>query len=88
MIKFEDFEPKIVKSGGMLSSNVYESMEDVMVKVNALITRRGVELVNIETVVLPNIHADGEEGTRDPDLPVFGGMGEWNQFIRVWYREG
>lgn len=42
-----------------------------------------VRLINVETVVLPNIWS--EEGTQDPELQIAGGYGSWNQFVRVWY---
>ena len=87
LVKFQDFEPKVLKSGGLLSSPVYESMQDVMLTVNELLADRGVELINIETVVLPNIHSQEEEGTQDTSLTTLGVGTEWNQFIRVWYRE-
>lgn len=89
MIKFRDFEPRQTSAGGFFTAATYESMQDVMVDVNKLISRDGVQLVNIETVVLPNIHRSGEEGTEDASIRTSGEMmSTWHQFIRVWYQEG
>ena len=52
-----------------------------------IIDRSVVDVVNVETVVLPNIWSQYEEGTTDPALHTSGDMAsQWNQFIRVWYR--
>ena len=82
MIGFEDFAPKLVKSG--LFSREFESFEAALAGANAWIDQNGVDVVNIETVVLPQIWR--EDGTTDVDLRVGGGTScTWHQFIRVWY---
>ena len=49
--------------------------------------RRVVEVVNVETIVLPNIHSPHEDGTADPSLHVSGDHGSrWYQVFRVWYK--
>jgi hypothetical protein len=46
-----------------------------------------IEVVNIETVVLPNIHDELEEGSMDTNLDTMSNStSSWNQFVRVWYR--
>jgi hypothetical protein len=57
--------------------------EAALAAANAWIQAESVKVVNIETVVLPNIHIQGEQGTGDPELFTFAGAA-WNQFIRVW----
>jgi hypothetical protein len=46
-------------------------------------------VLNVETVVLPNIWSRFEEGSRDPALGISGDSpSHWHQFIRVWFEEG
>ncbi len=45
-----------------------------------------VELVGVETVVLPNIDVVGESGSSDTALPTYQ-QSTWHQVVRVWYRE-
>lgn len=64
-----------------------ESTRDALNRANEWAKTSGVEVINIETVVLPNIHRRGEEGTEDPQLRTsVENSNEWYQFIRVWYR--
>jgi len=84
MIKFEDFAPRMTKSG--LFSREFESFEAALDGANTWIENYGIDVVNIETVVLPQIWGNGEEGTTDVDLRVDGEWTTtWHQFIRVWY---
>lgn len=82
MIRFEDFAPKLVKSG--FFSREFESFEAALAGANGWIADNGIDVVNIETVVLPQIWR--EDGTTDVDLRVGGETScTWHQFIRVWY---
>lgn len=49
----------------------------------------GVRLVQVETVVLPNLWQEGEEGSQDTSIRTstgqHGGRAYWHQFVRVWY---
>ena len=88
MIKFLDFEPRQLAAPGFLKEARYESLTDVMVDVNKMAADERIEIINIETVVLPNMHDHGEEGTTDPSIRTSGDfMSTWHQFIRVWYRD-
>ncbi|MCK4998506.1 MAG: hypothetical protein KAS23_03190 [Anaerohalosphaera sp.] len=83
MITFEDFAPQITKKG--MFSTKYQSFEAAVAAANEWIEGNGIEIVNIETVVLPRIHQ--EDGTTDPSLTSMGDMLDtWHQFVRVWYR--
>ena len=88
MIHFKDFTPEIVKKGGLFKKTEFESLEQTIERLNNW--KKGnsrIEIMNIETVVLPNIHNSREEGSEDPDLLTSGEMGtQWHQFIRVWYQ--
>ena len=58
-----------------------------MAGANEWIAENGVDVVNIETVVLPEIWEKDEEGTTDVDIRTSGECSSyWHQFIRVWYK--
>jgi hypothetical protein len=83
MIGFQDFAPRIIKNG--FFGREFESFEAALAGASEWIDSTGVNVVNIETVVLPQIWA--EEGTTDVDLRVNGEWTTtWHQFIRVWYK--
>ena len=85
MIDFYDFVPKIMERGGFLRADCFEELSDVMKDVNFWIDANNIDVVNIETVVLPNMHR--ESGSEDADIRVNDDFtSSWHQFIRVWYR--
>jgi hypothetical protein len=85
MIGFEDFAPRMTKRG--FFSREFESFEAALAGANEWIDSSGVDVVNIETVVLPQIWEKGEEGTTDVDLTIPGEWrATWHQFIRVWFK--
>ena len=88
MIKHIDFTPKVTKKGGLFKSTEIETFTDIVSSMNDWTSSSGKEIINIETVLLPNIHDSDEEGSEDTML----GTGRessshWYQLIRVWYRE-
>ena len=87
MIDYHDFVPKVIKPGGFLSNATYETLDDALRAANEWISKDKVDIVNIETVVLPNMHTSNAEGSNDVGLDVGGESDStWHQFIRVWYR--
>lgn len=85
MIQFIDFVPDIKKN--FLIANDVESLESTMQRMNEWIRRNeSYEIINIETVVLPNMHGRNEEGSEDPELYFAEYKPVWYQFFRVWYR--
>lgn len=87
MINFKDFNPEIKEKGGFFKMPAFEQLSDSLSKANQWIAEEQVEVVNIETVVLPNIYDAGEEGTSDVQLRTSGDSSAyWHQFIRVWYK--
>ena len=85
MIEFYDFVPKVMDKGGFLKAAKLEELRDVMEDVNFWVKANNIDVINIETVVLPNIHQ--EEGSQDTNLHTSGEMrSNWYQFVRVWYR--
>lgn len=86
MIRYFDFVPPQFSPAGFLRSAQYGTLEQALDMANQWIQQAGVKVINIETVVLPNIHRQGEEGSSDPALRTSGEVASyWHQFIRVWY---
>lgn len=88
MIKNIDFTPQITKKGGLFRSTKMEGFNDIIQQMNDWIEKNNPNIVNIETVVLPNIHDPEEEGSEDTMLGADGQNASlWFQFIRLWYKE-
>lgn len=86
MFRHEDFVPKMTKPGALFSPAEHESFDVALAEANRWIQEKGVRVVNIETVVLPNIWSRYENGSNDTSLGTSGESPSfWHQFIRVWY---
>jgi len=86
-IQNKDFAPKITRKGSFFRSTEMENFQDVKDQMNKWIAENDPEIINVETVVLPNIHDPEEEGSEDTMLGADGqNVSAWYQFIRVWYR--
>lgn len=81
MIKYKDFEP-IERKEGFFSSIKYESFRDLVERVNAWINENKLEVVSIETLIIPH----GMFGGKGPGR--IGGEYSTSVFqvVRVWYR--
>lgn len=87
MIRYKDFTPRQTAKGGIFKAPTYEELSQTLATANAWIAEKQIKVINIETVVLPNMHNMGEEGSEDVQLHTSGEMGTyWYQFIRVWYQ--
>lgn len=78
MIAFKDFIPKRVEGTGDL-----EDIENVLERVNNYIFDNGVRVINLETVVLPNVEHTGDSELQTPE----GEDSTWVQFLRLWFEE-
>ena len=88
MIKCKDFVPEIIKKGGFFTVAKAQEFQACLDQANEWISNYQIEVINIETVVLPNIHDELEEGSMDTNLDTLGDTSSsWNQFIRIWFRE-
>ena len=95
MIKCQYFAPRITKRGPFGRPAKYESFSDVISVVNQWIENSTIQVMNIETFVLPN----SSESTSDSvyGVPVSNGVYpvliskgmtiHCFQCVRVWYRE-
>lgn len=88
MLRYKDFVPKMTKPAAFLSPAEHESFEAALEAANRWVKESGIRVVNVETVVLPNIWSRYEEGSGDTALGTSGESPSfWHQFIRVWYDE-
>ena len=88
MVLFKDFVPERIKKSGFLSGAKYQALEDKVVEANKWASDNGFKIVNVETVVLPNIWDEDEDGSEDVDILTSGtNSSTWHQFIRIWYRK-
>lgn len=95
MIQYKDFAPRITERGPLGGPSEYESFSEVVNAVNQWIESTTIQVINVETVVLP----DRIEGTHDDIYgvttsnafyPVMISQGlaiNCFQCVRVWYRE-
>jgi hypothetical protein len=89
MIRYRDFAPRLIKRG-LLHPDDYETFDAAVSAANEWLASTKVVIINVETVVLPNITPDRSEGTVDGRVETEEAMtsiNEWYQFVRVWYHE-
>jgi hypothetical protein len=87
MIEFRDFVPEVVSEAALFKAAEYEPLDAAVTAANRWIHELKIKVINIETVVLPNIWSRWEEGSTDTSLGTSGDSpSHWHQFIRVWYR--
>jgi hypothetical protein len=88
-LAFRDFIPRQLSGVGVFKVAEYESFDAAVVAANHWIVEHAIEVIQLETVVLPNIWSKYEEGTLDASIGTSGGMtAHWHQFLRVWHRVG
>jgi hypothetical protein len=95
MIQCKDFAPRITERGPFGGASDYEPFSEVVSTANQRIESRTIQVINVETVVLP----DRIEGTSDDVYgltvsnsfhPVMISQGltiNCFQCVRIWYRE-
>ncbi len=74
-------------AGGFFTSAKFETLDRTLKRANDWITKKQLDVLNIETVVLPAMHESSEEGSKDASLETSRHGEFWHQFIRVWYSE-
>jgi hypothetical protein len=81
-IGYKDFLPAVLKSG--FFSTEHEVLPAAVVRANEWIATSGVTVINVETVVLPNVR-EVDDASR-VGLRTSGEMSShWFQVVRVWY---
>ena len=88
MISFQDFAPRPLPTPGVGFSQAvrFETFDQAVVAANAWIQQYGVQVINVETVVLPSVYKPNAQGTLDSNLHTMAdGSSHWYQILRVWY---
>ena len=81
-IAFKDFFPTVLRSGFL--SSEYESFPAVVNRANEWMATSGVQVLNVETLVLPNV--SDEDEAQQTNIRTSGEMSSyWRQILRVWY---
>ena len=81
-IAYKDFFPTVLKSG--FFSTEHEALPATVSRAGQWIRGAGVRVINVETVVLPNIKT--AEEASNVGIRTSGELGShWYQVVRVWY---
>jgi hypothetical protein len=85
MIAFKDFAPRLLQEGGMFSASTFETLGEAVDGASHWCAEHGILPLNVETLLLPDIHDSSEEGSEDVHLTTGDRGTEWHQIVRVWY---
>jgi len=86
MIAFKDFLPRQIRKQGFIKPPQWETMEQAVAAANEWIREQEVAVVNVETVVVPDLYRKGARTEGGGLSGVSNGPTGWSQFVRVWYR--
>ncbi len=86
MFAYKDFNPAVVTKGGSWRSHKVGPLDDVVVEARQWATEKAIEVISIETILLPLTARDPRESYGDSALSVELGTAQWTQIIRLWYR--
>jgi hypothetical protein len=82
LLNYHDFFPAVLKSG--FFSTEHEDLPATVARAGQWVTESGVRVINVETVVLPNIHTVADAS--QVGIRTSGEMSSrWYQIVRVWY---
>ena len=86
MLKYKDFVPKQISAPGVFKAGEHETFDDAVAAANDWIMNSQINVVHLETVVLPNIWSKWEDGTTDASIGTSGDSpSRWHQFLRCWF---
>lgn len=81
-LNYKDFFPKVLESG--FFSTTHEELPATVARANQWVEESGVRVVNVETVVLPNIRS--AEDASQVGIRTSGELSShWYQIVRVWH---
>ena len=81
-LDYRDFFPTVLKNG--FFATTHEELPATVERASKWIQESGIRVVNVETVVLPNIH--GVEEASQVGIRTSGEISShWYQVVRVWY---
>jgi len=72
MIQFRDFVPKMLSAPAFFKVGEYETFGEAVAAANRWIDEQRIDVMHVETVVLPNIWSRYEEGSTDGSLGISG----------------
>ena len=81
-IGYKDFMPGILKSG--FFSTTHETLSSAVLRANEWIEQSGLRIINVETVVLPNV-GTVEDASQVGNYTSGEMASNWFQIVRVWY---
>lgn len=84
MVNFRDFVPP-QEQLGLLGQPSLTTVESAVSAANHWIDAFGIEVLNVETLLLPNVREDA--ATIEAEL-TSEGRTYWYQVVRVWFTEG
>lgn len=88
MLKYKDFVPRQIVAPGFLNPGDHETFDDAVAAANQWIVDNEIQVIGMETVVLPNIWSRWEEGSTDASIGTSGDTpSRWHQFLRCWFRD-
>lgn len=80
MFDYKDFVPAVLEPGGMMRAAKYAPVETAVAEAREWIRGAGVEVLNVETLLLPRADSPGDT-VQDASGEVY----RSRQVIRVWY---
>ena len=87
MLKYKDFVPNQIATPGIFAEGEHETFDDAVIAANQWLASHNVKLVNLETVVLPNIWSKWEQGSKDASIGTSADfVSRWHQVLRCWYQ--
>lgn len=88
MLRYIDFIPKQLAEPGLFAPGAHEDFDAAVAAANAWLAENRVNLICIETVVLPNLWSRWEGGSKDASIQTSGeNPSRWHQFLRIWYHD-
>ncbi|MBD2067563.1 hypothetical protein H6F93_08455 [Leptolyngbya sp. FACHB-671] len=86
MIKYKDFAPQATAWGFLGRPTEVEPFSAVVSAMNQWIEHNPIQVINVETVVLPKYSSqDMNDGLYVAEYSA--GSVSWHQCVRIWYRE-
>lgn len=91
MFRFKDFTIKVTKQATKQDDPAFEPLEETLIRMNAWIEENDITVLNVETVLLPNIYKNNSD--RTSAIGAYKMMQDgllqidwWYQIYRVWYQ--
>lgn len=87
LIRYKDFVPQVAARGPFGGISEIEPFSAVVSAANQWIENNSIQVMNIETVILPNSSQRAYDGVYKTEIATGAEPIGWYQCVRVWYRE-